>query len=84
MRLSQSSVRHICGFGVICGWLLVVRLLKGERYVLRCVGRIFNLVLLRLMAVLMWFFRLPKQVFCRGNGKLDVYFGVYFSGFDNI
>lgn len=70
------SKTHICGFGVICEWLVVVRLLKWERYVLNCVARIFGLVLLRLMALLLWLFRLPKEVFCRENLKADVCFGV--------
>uniref|UniRef100_A0A8D0F0E2 SKI family transcriptional corepressor 2 n=1 Tax=Strix occidentalis caurina TaxID=311401 RepID=A0A8D0F0E2_STROC len=76
------SKTHICGFGVICGCLLSD--LKCEKHVLSFVARIFGLVLLRLIALLLWLFRLPKQVFCRENLKLDAYFGVYFTGFDNI
>jgi len=78
------SKTHTCGFGAICGWLVVDRLLKWERCVLSCVSRIFGLVVLRLMALLLWLFRLPEQVICRENLKLNVCFGVCFTGFDDV
>lgn len=68
------SKTHIYGFGVICGWVVIVRLLKWDRSVLSYVARILGIVLL-------WLFR-PRQVFCRENLKLHVCCGVYFAGFD--